>query len=106
MTALANKTKEERISQFFDGLMMYLATAFGVLLSRYMPTFKMILAGVQIKSVPLPYVMEVIAAFAVGIIVVYMLDDSGGDQTGKRKNFSRRFLYHIAMGSFWHTVIK
>lgn len=83
---------------------MYFFTSAGVLLSKYMPMFKATIINGWSKDLVLPYKTEIIAAFAIGLMVTYFME-KGGDKEGKRKNFGRRAVSHLANGTLWHTLI-
>lgn len=103
--ARVKKKFGEKLISFLYEISMYTATATGVMFSKYLPAFKGIIQG-EINEINFgtPYRLEIIASLALAFILVY-LDEKNGNEEGKRRNWKKRVLNHIARGIMWHTVI-
>jgi len=96
----------KKIQSFFEEIWMYILTMAGVLLSKYMPEVRAIIQNGSDKNIDfnVPYRAEIVAAFIMALLVVYMMEKDG-DEEGKKRNFKRRALTHFANGVLWHTII-
>ena len=96
----------KKVKTFFEEIWMYVFTMAGVLLSKYMPQIKEVISTGSDKNINfnIPYKAEIIAAFVMALLVVYMMD-KGGSEEGKKRNFKRRALTYFANGVMWHTIL-
>ncbi|HUW43516.1 MAG TPA: hypothetical protein VMV95_00965 [Bacillota bacterium] len=103
--ARLRKNYKEKIANFFYDISMYVATAGGVMFSKYLPIFKEVIQN-DLKEIAIltPYKLQIIASLGLAFVVVYM-DEKGGDVIGKKRNWKKRVFNHVARGVMWHTII-
>jgi hypothetical protein len=102
---LLNKIEKRKkfwsaIGNFFNDFGMYAITVGGVILSKYIPEFR---EGNDI-IIELPKWGNIAIAGVIALIVSAG-HEYGGDKVGKRRNWAKRALFHLANGVMWQTFI-
>ena len=97
LNILENKNK---IFDILDATVMLIATAVGILVSKYIPEFK---SGEEI-ILTLPSYGRLIIAIILSMGVMGSTEIKG-DSKGKRKNFIKRLWFAIANGMAWYTML-